>query len=32
VRPQPPRPVAAQDGGISAPPSQESEKIRDGSV
>jgi glycine/D-amino acid oxidase-like deaminating enzyme len=32
VRPQPPRPVAAQDGGISAAPSQESEKIRDGSV
>jgi hypothetical protein len=32
VRPQPPRPAAAQDGGISAAPSQESEKIRDGSV
>ena len=32
VRPQPPRPAAAPDGGISAAPSQESEKIRDGSV
>jgi hypothetical protein len=32
VRPQPPRPEGAQDGGISAAPSQESEKIRDGSV
>jgi glycine/D-amino acid oxidase-like deaminating enzyme len=32
VRPQSPRPAGAQDGGISAAPSQESEKIRDGSV
>src|SRR5215211_4817224 len=32
VRPQPPRPAAMLDGGISAAPSQESEKIRDGSV
>jgi glycine/D-amino acid oxidase-like deaminating enzyme len=32
IRPQPPRPAGAQDGGISAAPSQESEKIRDGSV
>jgi glycine/D-amino acid oxidase-like deaminating enzyme len=32
VRPQPPRPAEAQDGGISAAPSQESEKIRNGSV
>jgi glycine/D-amino acid oxidase-like deaminating enzyme len=32
VRPQPPRPIAAQNGGMSAGPSQESEKIRDGSV
>src|SRR3954469_21486754 len=32
VRPQPPRPAAAPDGGISGAPSQESERIRDGSV
>src|SRR5438309_6460521 len=32
VRPQPPQTAGAQDGGISAAPSQESEKIRDGSV
>jgi glycine/D-amino acid oxidase-like deaminating enzyme len=32
ARPQPPRPAAAHDAGISAAPSQESEIIRDGSV
>src|SRR3954451_4117319 len=32
IRPQPPRPAAAPDGGISGAPSQESERIRDGSV
>jgi hypothetical protein len=32
MRPQPPRPAEAPDGAISAAPSQESEKIRDGSV
>src|SRR5438094_6408351 len=31
VRPQPPRPVERQDGGVPAVPSQESERIRDGS-
>jgi glycine/D-amino acid oxidase-like deaminating enzyme len=32
VRPQPPRPVAAPEDAPAAVPSQESEKIRDGSV
>ena len=32
VRPQPPRPVAAPESAPAAVPSQESEKIRDGSV
>jgi hypothetical protein len=32
VRPEPPRPAAAPDGGMPPAPSQESESIRDGSV
>jgi glycine/D-amino acid oxidase-like deaminating enzyme len=32
VRPQPPRPMGPPDGGMPVAPSQESEKIRDGSV
>jgi hypothetical protein len=32
VRPQPPRPVEMQDGGVPVVPSQESERIRDGSM
>jgi hypothetical protein len=32
VRPQPPRPAEARDGGMPVASSQESEKVRDGSV